>query len=126
MRFVYFVHSAVSDWNHGNAHFIRGVASALVGLGHQVVLYEPRDAWSLRNLLADHGIDPVVEFARAYPELEVRSYDGALEGLDERLAYACAGADVVLVHEWNDPSLVNGVPAAARAAGALLLFHDTH
>ena len=25
MRFVFYTHSLVSDWNHGNAHFVRGV-----------------------------------------------------------------------------------------------------
>ena len=25
MRFVYFTHSLASCWNHGNAHFLRGV-----------------------------------------------------------------------------------------------------
>jgi hypothetical protein len=37
MRFVFFVHSAVSDWNHGNAHFLRGLMSALARRGHDVV-----------------------------------------------------------------------------------------
>ena len=27
VRFVLFYHSLVSDWNHGNAHFLRGVLS---------------------------------------------------------------------------------------------------
>jgi spore maturation protein CgeB len=52
----------------------------------------------------------------------VRSYDPAAPALDEGMA----GADVVLVHEWNDPALANAIPAAARRAGALVLFHDTH
>ena len=34
MRIVFFVHSAVSDWNHGNAHFLRGLMSALTRMGH--------------------------------------------------------------------------------------------
>ncbi|HEX8673081.1 MAG TPA: glycosyltransferase [Longimicrobium sp.] len=122
MRFVFFVHSAVSDWNHGNAHFLRGLMSSLARRGNTVISYEPRGAWSLENLLADHGVGPVVEFARAYPEIEVRSYDPAAPALDE----AVAGADVVLVHEWNDPAVANAIPAAARRAGALVLFHDTH
>ncbi|CAA9334469.1 MAG: Spore_germination_protein_CgeB [uncultured Gemmatimonadetes bacterium] len=122
MRFVFFVHSAASDWNHGNAHFLRGLMSSLARGGHTVVSYEPRGAWSLENLLADHGIGPVVEFARAYPEIDVRTYDPAEPRLDE----AVAGADVVLVHEWNDPAIANAIPAAARGAGAAVLFHDTH
>ena len=33
MRFVIFTHSLVSDWNHGNAHFLRGVTSELISQG---------------------------------------------------------------------------------------------
>ncbi|HEX8830938.1 MAG TPA: glycosyltransferase [Longimicrobium sp.] len=126
MRFVFFVHSVVSDWNHGNAHFLRGLMSALVRGGHSVSSYEPRGAWSLQNLLNDHGVAPVVEFARAYPEIDVRGYDSASPSLAEDLAAACAGADVVMVHEWNDPHVVNLLASVAHAAGALAIFHDTH
>jgi spore maturation protein CgeB len=37
------------------------------------------------------------------------------------------GADVVLVHEWNDPDLVTAI-GRRRAQGGrfILLFHDTH
>ena len=31
MRIVMFYHSLLSDWNHGNAHFLRGVASRTAG-----------------------------------------------------------------------------------------------
>jgi spore maturation protein CgeB len=126
MRFVFFIHSAVSDWNHGNAHFLRGLMSALVRGGHSVASYEPRAAWSLENLLKDHGVAPVVEFARAYPEIDVRSYDPASPALPEELAAACAGADVVMVHEWNEPHVVNLLARVAKEAGALAVFHDTH
>jgi spore maturation protein CgeB len=126
MRFVFFIHSAVSDWNHGNAHFLRGLMSALVRGGHSVTSYEPRAAWSLENLLKDHGVAPVVEFARAYPEIDVRSYDPASPALAGELAAACAGADVVMVHEWNEPHVVNLLARVAKEAGALAIFHDTH
>ena len=43
MRFVMLYHSLVSDWNHGNAHFLRGVARELLRRGHQVVVHEPTD-----------------------------------------------------------------------------------
>jgi hypothetical protein len=36
MRIVLFVQSLVSDWNHGNAHFLRGVAAELVERGHEL------------------------------------------------------------------------------------------
>ena len=40
-----FYHSLLSDWNHGNAHFLRGITAELLGLGHEVRVLEPRDAW---------------------------------------------------------------------------------
>ena len=56
MRIVYFTHSLASCWNHGNAHFLRGVLRELLRLGHEVRVFEPQGAWSLANLLADHGV----------------------------------------------------------------------
>ncbi|HEX8696505.1 MAG TPA: glycosyltransferase [Longimicrobium sp.] len=126
MRIVFFVHSIVSDWNHGNAHFLRGLMSSLTRLGHDVSSHEPRGAWSLANLLADHGVGPVVEFARAYPEIDVHAFDPASPALQEELAAAAAGADVVVVHEWNEPHVVNALARLAPRAGALAVFLDTH
>ena len=51
MKIAYFTHSVASCWNHGNAHFLRGVLDELIERGHDVVAYEPRDAWSLQNLV---------------------------------------------------------------------------
>ena len=45
LSFRFFAHSWISDWNHGNAHFLRGLASELMKLGHEVRCYEERDAW---------------------------------------------------------------------------------
>lgn len=76
MRIVFFVHSLLSDWNHGNAHFLRGVATELVSRGHGVAVYEPRDAWSLRNLVAEYRGDGetalVLQYLRDVPEHERR------------------------------------------------------
>jgi spore maturation protein CgeB len=122
MRFVMFYHSLLSDWNHGNAHFLRGIVTELLRRGHDVVVYEPQDGWSLRNLLADQGQAGLHAFAAAYPQLSSRFFDETLD-LDQALA----GADVVLVHEWNEPALVNAI--AKHHAGHReyrLLFHDTH
>ncbi len=44
MRIVLFYHSLLSDWNHGNAHFLRGVVGELLFRGHDVRVYEPADA----------------------------------------------------------------------------------
>jgi hypothetical protein len=39
VKFVLFYHSVVSDWNHGNPHFPRGIVRELIGRGHEVGLY---------------------------------------------------------------------------------------
>jgi spore maturation protein CgeB len=126
MRFVMFYHSLVSDWNHGNAHFLRGVARDLLRRGHDVVVHEPADGWSRSNLLADHGSEPLSAFARAYPDLAgvSHTYDDH-DRLD--LGVALADADVVLVHEWTPPELVRRIGAHRRRHGHFVLFfHDTH
>jgi len=51
LRIRIFAHSLVSDWNHGNAHFLRGLSRALIRLGHEVRSYEELGAWSLANLI---------------------------------------------------------------------------
>jgi spore maturation protein CgeB len=122
VKFVLFYHSLISDWNHGNAHFLRGIVSELLGRGHDVDVYEPIDAWSVRNLIADHGEKPLDDFRHAYPGLRSKRYDAALD-----LDRALAGADVVIVHEWNEHDLVARVGAhRARTNSYRLLFHDTH
>jgi spore maturation protein CgeB len=123
MRIVLFYHSLVSDWNHGNAHFLRGVATELRCRGHDVVVYEPAGGWSRQNLLADHGAGAINRFHQAFPQLSSVSYE--LDSLD--LDEALAGAGLVLVHEWNDHELVRRIGRhRARQNGYRLLFHDTH
>ncbi|HEX2257147.1 MAG TPA: glycosyltransferase [Afifellaceae bacterium] len=123
MRIVLFCHSLASCWNQGNAHFLRGVAKALQARGHDVVACEPRNGWSRANLLADHGPQALAAFARAFPTLTPVLYAPDEPDLDALVE----GADLVLVHEWNEPGLVNRL-GRMRANGApfLLLFHDTH
>jgi spore maturation protein CgeB len=123
VRVVIFCHSVISDWNHGNAHFLRGVGRELAARGHAVTFYEPEDAWSLLNLVAAHGHAPTRRFRALFPELTVVRY-GA-DALD--LERVLADADLVLVHEWNDPAVVAAVGAHRAAGGRYrLLFHDTH
>ena len=121
MRIVYFTHSLVSCWNHGNAHFLRGVLRALGNDGHDVVAYERDGAWSLTNLLADHGEAGLAPYRHAYPTLQSRAYAPTTD-----IAALCNGADVVIVHEWNDPALVSELGRVRRHASFTLLFHDTH
>jgi spore maturation protein CgeB len=123
MRVVMFYHSLVSDWNHGNAHFLRGIASELQSRGHEVRIFEPEWSWSRENLLQEYGTQAVTSFARVYPALSSTTYQLATLDLDRELE----GADVVLVHEWNDHALVDAI-GRHRAAGReyRLFFHDTH
>ncbi|MBZ5584279.1 MAG: glycosyltransferase [Acidobacteriia bacterium] len=123
MRVVLFCHSIVSDWNHGNAHFLRGVASELLARGHEVRIYEPRNAWSLENLVAEYGEEPIRRFHAAFPHLASVRYDPAALDLEEALD----GAGLVLVHEWNEHGLVARIGCHRRGGGRYrLLFHDTH
>jgi len=123
MRIVMFYHSLASDWNHGNAHFLRGVVTELGSRGHDVVVFEPADGWSRACLARDHGQEAVEGFRSAYPTLASRTYGAELPDLDRELE----GADLVVVHEWNDPALVQALGRhRALAGGYVLLFHDTH
>jgi spore maturation protein CgeB len=123
MKVVLFYHSALSDWNHGNAHFLRGMATELQRRGHVVRLYEPADAWSAANLVADHGAGALDETRRIYPALDVHRYADAGLDLDEALD----GANLVIVHEWNSHALVRRIGEhRARHGRYALLFHDTH
>lgn len=123
MRIKLFYHSLISDWNHGNAHFLRGVVTELQQRGHGVTVFEPVDNWSLQNLVAEHGQAPIAGFAAAYPQLQSRFY--RLETL--KLDQALADADLVIVHEWNDQELVRRIAAHRKRNGHYrLLFHDTH
>ena len=122
MRIVYFTHSLRSCWNHGNAHFLRGVLSELLARGHDVSAYEPVGAWSLSNLLKDAGEAGLDPFRDNYPELEPIEYEPNAD-----LSQMVDGADLVIVHEWNDPELVAAIGRLrARGARFTLLFHDTH
>lgn len=123
MKVILFCHSLVSCWNHGNAHFLRGITAELQARGHDVIVYEPSDAWSVQNLLEERGRIAINDFHHAYPTLKSYRYQPADIDLDAALD----GAHLVLVHEWNDYDLVRriGQHRAARH-GYRLLFHDTH
>jgi spore maturation protein CgeB len=122
MRICLFYHSLISDWNHGNAHFLRGIATELIARGHDVKVYEPRSAWSVQNLIAEYGEAPIRAFEEAYPNLHSVRYDDTLD-----LDAALDDADLVIVHEWNSPDLVRKIGRHHRRGGKyVLLFHDTH
>ncbi|NJC34011.1 spore maturation protein CgeB [Sphingomonas jejuensis] len=123
MRIRYFTHSLRSCWNHGNAHFLRGLLADLQRRGHDVAAIEPADNWSLANLAADAGPEGQAAFRAAYPDLGTATYDVRSFDADQ----AIDGADLVIVHEWTDPAVVAAIGAARRRGGRFqLFFHDTH
>lgn len=121
MRFVFFTHSLLSDWNNGNAHFLRGICAELIDKKQVVTVFEPEESWSLQNLLQEQGPEILEEFHATYPTLNSIRY-GELD-----LVNMLAGADVVIVHEWNSPYLIKALGDYRRKNGSfILLFHDTH
>jgi len=127
LRIRLFAHSWVSDWNHGNAHFLRGLARELVRMGHEVRCYEESGAWSIRNLLheGEAATRAIEEFHSTYPELDVCFYRRD-ESLSAFLDRELADADLVMVHEWNEPEVVNAILDGKKRLGFRALFHDTH
>lgn len=121
MNIVLFYHSLLSDWNHGNAHFLRGISQELISRGHSVTIYEPEDSWSLTNLVSDCGEEALEEFHEYYPALHSIRYDSSLQ-----LGEALKDADLVIVHEWNNHDLVRAIGEQRIEGRFRLLFHDTH
>src|SRR5690606_12511969 len=73
------------------------------------------------------GTSALSAFAARYPQLSSTLYDPESLDLDRLLD----GVDLVIAHEWNDPSLISALGAhrRARVGGGgryALLFHDTH
>ncbi|MGH9520121.1 MAG: CgeB family protein, partial [Terriglobales bacterium] len=138
MEIRYFAHSWLSDWNHGNAHFLRGLASALAGRGHGVRCYEDIGAggggWSLAHLLTEpHGARALTQMRKAFPELDIRLYGppahvAVLQDLPRVTDWAAElnGAEVVIAHEWSEPKLFSWLREQRRRHGFRLLLHDTH
>ena len=123
MRIVMFYHSIISDWNHGNAHFLRGIVTDLMAKGHRVDVYEPKGGWSLSNLMREKGEIAIRQFRKMYPLLEGKPYE--IDRLD--LDRVLRGADLVIVHEWNEHELVRRISEHRQKKGHYrLLFHDTH
>jgi spore maturation protein CgeB len=99
------------------------VARELGRRGHHVTVLEPEDAWSRLNLLRAAGPAAIEEFSALFPELSSRTY--RLDELD--LLAELRDADLVLVHDWNEPALVGRIGAHHRARGEyVLLFYDAH
>ena len=123
MRAVMFYHSVVSDYNHTDAHFLRGVVSEMTSRGHDVTVFEPKDGMSRHSLMTLHGREALRKFRRAYPHISYSYYNTENINLDDALD----GAELVMVHEWNERALVSKIGEHRKKKGRYkLLFHDAH
>jgi spore maturation protein CgeB len=127
LRIAYFAHSLRSDWNNGNVHFLRGLMRGLRKLGHEPVVFEPRDEWSVRNLRSEaSGEEALNRFAAEYSDLQICLYDALESGQHDFFRQSLTDFDVVILHEWNPPALAHTLLALRDQIGYKLLFHDTH
>jgi spore maturation protein CgeB len=128
LRIHIFTHSLVSDWNHGNAHFLRALARDLGRMGHDVRCHEELGSWSLSNLVQherERSIAAIDQFRDTFKDLRIFFYrnDSTLENhLKEHLS----DADLVIIHEWNHPEVVNSILSLKKELKFHALFHDTH
>ena len=123
MKIYLFYHSVISDWNHGNAHFLRGIISAFHKRNHYVNVFEPSGGWSLDNLLQYYGIDAVNEFRLKFPRHTSTFYN--VDTFDPHAVLH--DADVVIVHEWTDRKLKKKISDYRELHDHFtLFFHDTH
>jgi spore maturation protein CgeB len=124
-RIAYFAHTLRSDWNNGNAHFLRGLMRALGSMGHDVVAFEPEEGWSVENLRSEAGGQrSLTDFRRVYADLRVKLYRD--RDTEETWRERLRDCDVVILHEWNPPELAQRLLRLRDAFGFTLLFHDTH
>ena len=124
MRIVYFTHSLSSCWNHGNAHFLRGVLRELRRRGHEVVAFEPPAPGAWPTCCADHGEAGLGRLSRRLSRTRLDiEFDDDLD------------LDGTLSTDATSSSCTNGTsprwsPRSAhlrrRGARFTLLFHDTH
>ena len=121
MKLALFYHSLLSDWNHGNAHFLRGVATELLERGHEVQIYEPANGWSLSEMRREKRADAEEGFSRVYPRLQTRFYE------ENDWEKTLGQPDLIIAHEWNSHDLIARLGKYRATHPAVrLLFHDTH
>ena len=68
---------------------------------------------------------PSINFAAAFPSWTCASI-AATRRCAAFLDHELAGADLVLIHEWNAPQVVQEILARKARMGFRALFHDTH
>ncbi len=123
MQIVYFTQSIISDWNNGNAHFLRGIISELISRGIEVRVKEPINGWSLSNLKYFFGDEVVKDFYTNFPLLSSEFFNPEKFTPEEEIGEA----QLVIVHEWNEPGIVKKIGEYRKQNSSFrLLFHDTH
>lgn len=126
-RVAYFVHSLSSDWNNGNAHFLRGLLRSLIRLQHDVTIFEATNNWSTTNLRGEaSGTQSLKQFTDIYPDLPINFYDASDIEEPARWYDRLADTDIAILHEWNPPSLAHLLLALRGKQKFRVLFHDTH
>jgi spore maturation protein CgeB len=124
---AYLAHSFRSDWNNGNAHFLRGLMRSMLEMGHDARLFEPCTGWSIEHLRQEElGEAALRGFSEGYPDLRVTTYT-RLQSRDSSFwRSALRDCDIVILHEWNPPELAHLLLELRDQLGFRLLFHDTH
>lgn len=123
MNILYFAHSCTSDWNNGNAHFLRGIAREFQESGHTFTIYEEKDSWSLQGLVSNYGSEYIQSFQKFFPHINVKQYNHEELNIDQLLR----NVEVVIIHEWNSIELISKICFyKLNHPNFLLFFHDTH
>ncbi len=127
LRLAYFAHTIRSDWNNGNAHFLRGLLRALGQLGHDVTAFEPEHEWSVENLLGEPNgktfAPAICRDVSRTSRFNIRRSNAATRVSGER---ACAISISSCCTNGIRPSLRTLCWLAREDLGCKLLFHDTH
>ncbi len=127
LRIAYFAHTVRSDWNNGNAHFLRGLLRNLGDAGQAVTIYEPDHEWSIDNLRDEpKGEASLRQFEETYPDLTIRLYRPDQMSDLETWHGALREVDLVVLHEWNPPELAHTLLTLREELRFRLIFHDTH
>jgi len=126
MKFVLFCHAFTSCWNNGHAHFLRGIARELARLEHEVLVCEPQAGWSRANAIADGGQQALAEAEHLISGVSIQRYAADEMESGSGLEAALERADVVLVQEWNEPSLIAAIGRRRRTGNFRLFFLDAH
>jgi spore maturation protein CgeB len=121
---AFFTHSLRSDWNNGHAHFMRGLVRALGRMGHTVTCFEREAGWSIDNLReeGEAGHKSLLQFESTYPDIRIAFHSANRDAL----RVALRSTEVVVVHEWNPPDLIQVLLELRDDLGFQILFHDTH